>query len=113
MSNVQVAAHLEEAFPLAVGPHEGVIDSSDMVREVLGDSIVPLIIPVTADHVPLWCYPVPVSTSLSKKGCVVAVVRVEGNLVVDIPSVHYTLLGLGRDLGCELEWGRFGVRSVC
>ena len=91
-----------------LAPQEGVIDTSDMVRKVLGDSIVPFIVAVTADHVPLWCYPVSVSAPLSKKGCVVAVVRVEGNLVVAIPSVHYTLFGVGRDLGCKLEWALDG-----
>ena len=71
-----------------------------MVGEALGDSVIPLVVTVARYHMALRSHSVAISAPLSQECSVVFVVWVEWDLVVTIPGVHHTFLGVGRDLGC-------------
>ena len=102
-TKVQIVAHLQETFLDILSPHHRVVHAPDMVGEPLGDGVVPLIVPITTDHVPLGGHAVSVAALLREKGCLVRVVWLEGNLVIPVPSVDHGLLHVGGDLGGQLE----------
>ena len=74
-----------------------------MVGEALGDGVVPLIISIARHHMALRGHSVAIPAPLCQEGSVVSVVWVEWYLVVTIPCVHHALLGVGWNLGCQLE----------
>ena len=74
-----------------------------MVGEALGDRVIPLVVTIARRHVTLRSHSIAISSPLSKECSIVCVVRVERDLVITIPGVYYTLLGVSWDSGCQLE----------
>ena len=74
---VQEPADLEEVCGDIRGPHGSVIHASDMVLELAGDGVQPLIVAVSTDKVALCRYLVVVPTPLGQKRCIVPVLWVK------------------------------------
>ena len=78
-------------------PQESIVNTLCFVADVGDDAVIPAGICVSRGHVALWGSAIPVAPPRCDEGGVVAILDVEGDRVVPIPSVEDCLAMVGWD----------------
>ena len=104
-TDVKPCSSLEECLLNRVRPHQGVVNAFGFLRDVRDDLVKSATVAVTRGDVSLGSHAVPISTPRGDEGGKVAVIFMEVNAVVPVPSVKHGLSGVGWDSTGLVERG--------
>ena len=85
------------------GPHDCIVHASDVVLELACNGIKPLVVSITTDQMSLSRYLVLIPNLFCQECCVMAILWVQRDRVVTIPTIHHRLLDICWYLACQVE----------
>ena len=110
-ADIEPFRSLEEGLFDWVRPHEGIVNTLGLPRDICDDFIKAAAVAITRRNVSLGGNEVPIATPGGDEGGQVPVMLIEGYVVVAVPCVKHCLVGVGRDGPCLVErW--LGVVSL-